>query len=199
MTRPKWLVVIISLMVIAYYGLALFSERRPLARILNSDPFVCRFEGKTESGRPFEFNLPENECQWVGYNGSNVIRVNLQYPSMKVVRPQRRVNDSSKDSSIVFWITQITIDSYRENAIIAGILPISIFEGVETYGEAGKFKRFIARDGRSVFAHSVLDVISVTRVFDSRFRVKYMYSKKYTDIKVMDEFALGFLEKIIIR
>lgn len=201
MAYLKWLLVTFFFVVSTHYGVSLLTENRSESRLANSEQFVCKFEGKNPGGHPFkfEFNLPERECRWVEYYGSNVVVIQVEYPSMEVVRAKRRMNDPLKDSSIAFWITKISVDGYQENSIITGLVPASIVGGVEAYVEGGGFQRFVARDGSSVFAHGVLDVISVRRIFDSRFLVQYKYSKTYTDIKLMDEFVLVFLEKIIAQ
>jgi hypothetical protein len=199
MVHLKWLLVMFFFLLSTHFCVSLFTENRSEGRVASSDQFICKFEGETESGHPFKFNLPESECRWVEYYGSNVIMIQVEYPSMEIVRAKRRVNAKLKDSSIAFWITQVSVDDYQENSTIAGLVPFSVIGGVESYVEGGGFQRFIARDGRSVFAHGVLDVISARRIFDGRFLVQYKYSKRYTDIKLMDEFVLALLEKIITR
>lgn len=199
MKRLIYIMAVVSLLIFTHYGLGLFSGGLAVSPSPSQNSLDCKFESPAENVMPFEFRLPPSECRLVKYYGSNVITITVDYPSMEIVKPHRRVNDSSKDSSVVFWIVRIDMGGYRENETIAWLSPISNREGIEVYSENGGFKKFTARDGRSVFFHSVLDVVSVRRIFDCRFLVKYKYSKRFTDVKQMDEFALGLLEKITIK
>lgn len=198
MKRLMWFPVLISFMTFTYCSLGLFSGGLAVSPSPSTSPLNCRFESHAKNVLPFELRLSASECQLVNYYGSNVIVITVKYPSMEVVEPHRRVNDPEKDFSVVFWIVRIDAEGYRENATIAGLAPISIYEGVETYAENGGFKKFTARDGRSVFARNMLNVISVRRLFRRCLLIKYMYSKSFSDVKRMDEFALEFLGKIKI-
>ncbi|VVO98238.1 hypothetical protein PS838_02670 [Pseudomonas fluorescens] len=199
MKRLIYILAVVSLLVFSHYGLGLFSRGLAVSPSPSRNALDCKFESPAKNVLPFELRLPASECRLVEYYGSNVITITVEYPSMEVVKPHRRVNDSSKDSSVVFWIIRVDMEDYRENATTAGLVPFFIYEGVEIYAERGGLKKFTAKDGRSVFAHDVLDVISVKRLFGCCFVLKYMYSKKMLDIKRMDEFALGFLEKLKIE
>jgi hypothetical protein len=200
MKRLKWLLVMFSLMVFAHYGLGLFSGSRLVKASPSTDPFDCRFESPVKNVLPFELRLPESECRLIEYFGSNVIEIYVEYPSMRVVAPQRRVSDTAKDQLVIFWIVRLSsMVRHNENATISGRTPVSVFDGIENYGGADGFIRFVGCDGRSVYASNVLDVISVRRLFDNKFRVIYNYSNIYMDVKRMDRFALGFLEKLTIK
>lgn len=200
MTRLKWLLAIFSLMVFAHYGLGLFSGSLALSPLPSTGPFDCRFESPTKKVLPYELRLSESECRLIEYFGSDVITIHVEYPSMRVIQPRRRVNDPSKDQLVVFSIVRISsVDRYDENATVLGRMPISTFDGVESCDGGGGSIRFIGSDGRGVYAQNVRDVISVRRLFDNRFRLIYGYSNIYTDVKKMDQFALGFLDKITIK
>lgn len=196
----KWLLVTVFLIAFAHCGLGLFSGSRIVRPTPNIDPFDCRFESPVKNVLPFELRLPESECRLIEYFGSDVITIFVEYPSMKVVAPQRRVRDTAKDQLVIFWIVRLSsVDRYNENATILRRTLVSIFDGIENYDGADGFLRFVGCDGRSVYVRNIFDVVSVRRLFDYRFRVGYDYSNIYMDVRKMDRFALGFLEKLAIK
>lgn len=200
MKRRKFFLVALCSWVIAYYGLGVFSGSRLVGPLQRNSPDDCKFAFPGQSVLQFEMELAAEECHLMEYFGFNVLNFYVDYPSMKVVRQRVRPRKPEDNNVVVIWVSRIeNIDDYDEDATISRSKPTHAGERVQSSDGAIEFSRFIGVDLHSVYVRSGYDLNIVRRVFDNKFSILYQYSNSYKDVREMDKFVVGFLEKIKIK
>lgn len=141
----------------------------------------------------YRLNISAEECEYVRYNGGNVVTLDVRYPDMKIVYP-RVINDSI----VSIYLVSIS-RGYNQDAIFEGRRSISSKSGVVTYEDGSRMlRKFTGSDGSPV---AVLDGLYTRRahhVFSEKLRVSYQYTLMHEDLRRMDDFVIDLINKIII-
>lgn len=141
---------------------------------------------------PHKLNLSEEECKFVEYNGSTVVTISVEYPSMKIVK-HRPVNDSL----VTFRLVNVSSESFDEDGAIRGMQPVSATDHMQ-YFQIGRFDyyRFISRDGRPVGVTNGARMFNARHLFGGSVEVRYSYTKTHTNLVETEDFAVEFINKI---
>jgi len=153
----------------------------------------CEFSGDGKNGSFFRFNMTPEECRLVTYDKGS-IQFAVDYPNMKVVRNGWKGNKAP----VFFYMEHISMDGFDANRHVAGKEPVSVVDGVESY-EVGGFqeRKFTGGDGVSVYVSDFTNTVRANRIYKAGLWVFYQYPKELTDVRVVDDFVLNVLGKIM--
>lgn len=152
----------------------------------------CILSEPPQEERPYKLNLSEAECRLVRYSGGNVVTIFVNYPSMEVVY-ERAVDDSL----VIFRLVYISKATFNQDASVEGRQPVSVRDGIETYGDgSGLFRRFISSDGTPVIVTEWPNSYDARHLFNNEVEARFQYSLKHEDLREMDDFAITVFNKI---
>jgi hypothetical protein len=142
---------------------------------------------------PFQAELGEEECSFVAYKQGGKLEVVVEYPEMKIVKA--KAGSDKKRMTLQFWFLPMPEDGVDRAVVDVPLLnagPIASFMvGRNRVGT------FLGRDGREVYVNERETVNSAERKFAINIQGTYQYSMAHADIRVMDDFALGFFKKMM--
>jgi len=153
---------------------------------------TCKVKPETVITYPFQAELTERECNFVAYKQGGKIEVVVEYPEMRIVETK---TGSDKDRmTLQFWYVPMP-----EDGVDRAVIDVPLLAGPITSFRAGRNRvsTFLGRDGREVYVNENEAVNSVERKFAINIQGTYQYSVEHTDIKAMDDFALGFFKKMM--
>lgn len=96
----------------------------------------CEFASEKRYGVVYRFNLTQEDCRRVIYNGGDGIRFTVEYPGMAVVDDEKKIK-----FPVYFYMEKISMEGFDANRHLSGERPISVEGGVETYDVGGFRKR----------------------------------------------------------
>jgi len=153
------------------------------------------FSDKYDSGF-YRLRMNPDECRAVRYKGTSSIVFFVDYPSFHVVRE----GQAGGGYPVYFYLEYVSPDGYDGQRHLSGKEPKVSQDGVETYEFAGfPERKFIGRDGASVYLMDFESTVRANRVYKGKFLVFYQYSRDFKDIKALDDFALGVLDKVVVE
>ncbi|SDB56024.1 hypothetical protein SAMN03159382_04276 [Pseudomonas sp. NFACC23-1] len=144
-----------------------------------------------KSSRLTRLNLNTEECRTIDPSPLALLEMTVEFPSAKVVP------NAIGDRYMLFWLKEVDV-GYSVIGSFEGLTPTREENGLFIYKRGGYTSlHFSGSDGESV-AISQMGISWVARRMFHGLAVSYQYRATHTDFKAMDEFALEFLERIII-
>lgn len=153
---------------------------------------ICEVQPETVITYPFQAELTEEECNFVAYKQDGKIELVVEYPEMRVV--ETKAGSDKGRMTLQFWYLPMP-----EDGVDRAVIDVPLLAGPITSFRAGRNRvsTFLGRDGREVYVNEDKAVNSVERKFAINIQGAYQYSVEHTDIKAMDDFALGFFNKMM--
>lgn len=156
---------------------------------------ICKVQPETLVSYPFQAELTEEECHFVAYKQGGKIEVVVEYPEMKIV--DAKAGSDKLRVTIQFWYIPMP-----EDGVDRAVTDIPILDaGPITSFRVGRNRvsTFLGLDGREVYVNEREAVNSAERKFAIDLQGAYQYSVEYADIRVVDDFVLGFFKKMMSR
>ena len=153
----------------------------------------CFLSESPQKDFPYKLNLSEEECKLVEYGGGTVVTISVRYPSMEVVRSQ-----AADSTVVIFRLVYILSPEFDAHAVTKKSTPVIDMYGIQVYEfGSSRIYKFVARDGVSVEVREGSLKFEAFRLHRKNLYAGYQYFKNHPNFKVMDEFAVVFLDKIL--
>lgn len=154
---------------------------------------ICKVPPETVVVYPFQVELTEKECGLVAYKRDGKLEVVVEYPGMKILEANAGLDKGH--IALQFWYLPFPEDGVDRAVVDVPLLnagPITSFRVGRN-----RISTFLGRDGREVYVNEHGAANNVARKFAINIQGTYQYSVEHTDIRGMDDFALGFFKKMM--
>ena len=155
---------------------------------------ACTFVNKKTNVSVFSFDVSDEDCELIDYNGGSVVTLHVEYPSMKLVDYTNR-----SDNIMVLMLVPISVPPFDINRSTRTLKTIASFDGVELLEGSEKIYRVAGRDGSNAYIYEWEIIYVGKRTYRSMFEVDYLFKRKISDLKKVDDFVLGFLDRFLIN
>ena len=155
---------------------------------------ACTFVNKKTNASVFSFDVSDEDCELIDFNGETVVTLRVEYPSMKLVDYKNRSNNI-----MVLILFPISVPPFDIDRVTRTLKTIASFDGVELLEGSEKTYRVAGRDGSNAYIYE-WDLIYVgKRAYKSIFGVDYLFKREISDLKKVDDFVLNFLDRFLIN
>lgn len=142
----------------------------------------------------FTYKVSKEDCELIDFNGESVATIHVEYPVMKLVSYK-----SKSENVVTLRISPINVPPFDIDRSYSGVKVLSSVEGLDLLKESETTYRRVGSDGTNAYIIKWQAIFVGKRVYKEKLMVQYTFDHKLSDIKSVDEFVLGFLNKFIVN
>ena len=155
---------------------------------------ACTFVNKKTNISVFSFDVSDEDCELIDFNGESVVTLRVEYPSMKLVDYKNKSNNV-----MVLVLFPISVPPFDINRATRTLKTIASFDGVELLEDSEKTYRVAGRDGSNAYIYEWDLIYMGKRAYKSTFGIDYLFSREISNLKEADVFVLNFLDRFLIN
>jgi hypothetical protein len=169
-------------------GLLIFAAVVPFS-LANA---ACSFVSKKGVDN-FTYAVSDEDCKLIKFNGESVVTIRIKYPSMKLVGYKDRSVDV-----VTLKVSPIDVPPFDINRAYSEAVVVSSIEGVELLEGKYPVYRVLGRDGTYAYISDGQAIYVGRRAYKNKLWAHYTFSHEISDIKKIDEFVSGFLDRFLV-
>lgn len=140
----------------------------------------------------FTYKVSKEDCELIDFNGESVATIHVEYPAMKLV------SYKSKDDNVVtLRISPIDVPPFDIDRSCSDIKVLGTVDGLDLLEGNETTYRRVGSDGTNAYIVKWQAIFVGKRAYKDKLMVQYTFDHKLSDIKKIDEFVLGFLNRFI--
>lgn len=155
---------------------------------------ACTFVNEKTNVSVFSFDVSDEDCELIDFNGESVVSLRVEYPSKKLVDYKNR-----SDNIIVLIVFPISVPPFDIDRVDGKLKAISSVDGVELLEGSERIYRVSGLDGSNAYISEGEIIYVGKRAYKSIFWADYLFNRKISDLKKVDDFVLNFLDSYLIN